>query len=110
PSRANSLARSWVEGKLSKKWRGDTLLPVGGAAEVHNGAPRRRPQVISGSVGSRLGALEVNRLQPCPDCGCPILFHRSPRDPGAAPGAMACEECRRTSGTERICPGAGGPD
>ncbi len=45
----------------------------------------------------------MNRLIPCPECGCPVLFHRAPRDPVTGAGRMACSECRNEDGTERLC-------
>ncbi|MHB8352145.1 MAG: hypothetical protein ACYDFT_05600 [Thermoplasmata archaeon] len=52
----------------------------------------------------------MNRVQPCPECGCPILFHRTPRDAAAAAaGQMACSQCRTPDGSERLCsPGTDG--
>ncbi|HEV2317374.1 MAG TPA: hypothetical protein VGV89_07360 [Thermoplasmata archaeon] len=45
----------------------------------------------------------MNRIQPCAECGCPVLYHHPPKDRSLGPDVMVCEECTRETGRERLC-------
>ena len=46
----------------------------------------------------------MNRMAPCADCGCPILFHRPGKGKPGQPPPMVCDECSKKLGAERVCP------
>ncbi len=49
----------------------------------------------------------MNRLQPCENCGCPVLYH-VPRPVEGGGVAMVCAECSRTAGRDVVCRTEGG--
>ena len=44
----------------------------------------------------------MNRMMPCDQCGCPILFH-VPRTGTDGVRRMVCEECSKKTRTEVVC-------
>gem|GEM_PF-4088712 len=50
----------------------------------------------------------MNRIQPCDQCGCPVLYHTPRPNPGGGV-QMVCGECSRRAGRDVVCRVEGAP-